>query len=88
MRPFPAFSRICPSCRGTKIAVIDSRPGSAAQNAPIRRRRKCKACEHRWTTYEVAEESIKAMHELAERLRVASIACEQMIGVMSPGHNK
>lgn len=88
MRPIPAFSRMCPNCRGTKVSVIDCRPGSVSQNAPFRRRRKCKTCDHRWTTYEVAEESLKAMQVLAEQLRGASMACEQMIGVMSPTHNK
>lgn len=40
----------CPSCEHPESRVIDSRP--ADQNASIRRRRVCEACDHRYTTYE------------------------------------
>ena len=46
----------CPSCGSadTKLNVIDSRPVEGSNS--IRRRRECRACQFRFTTYEVVEE--------------------------------
>lgn len=41
----------CPACGDRASGVQDSRPNGAA----IRRRRRCRACDHRFTTYETAE---------------------------------
>ena len=43
----------CPYCGHPESKVIDSRP--ADENASIRRRRECLACEKRFTTYETVE---------------------------------
>ncbi len=40
----------CPVCAGDDTRVVDSRP--ADQGEAIRRRRECRACGHRFTTYE------------------------------------
>lgn len=39
----------CPSCRASTSDVIDSR----AWHGQVKRRRKCRACDHRWSTLEV-----------------------------------
>lgn len=39
----------CPNCRGTKRTVTNSRPIEGS----IRRRLRCLACNHRYTTVEV-----------------------------------
>ena len=44
----------CPKCDFPKSEVIDSRP---TDNGGIRRRRECKSCKHRFTTYETYEVS-------------------------------
>lgn len=41
----------CPVCKSENIYVIDSRK----QECSIRRRKLCKNCESRFTTYEVSE---------------------------------
>lgn len=41
----------CPECNHEVNAVIDSRPLAGTE---IKRRRKCGACGHRWTTYEAS----------------------------------
>lgn len=41
----------CPVCKSENIYVIDSRK----QEGSIRRRKLCKNCEARFTTYEVSE---------------------------------
>lgn len=46
----------CPECRG-KSSVIDSR----AWLIEIRRRRRCQACGHRWTTIEASADSMLKM---------------------------
>ena len=44
----------CPVCGGVDDKVVDSR--TADDDAAIRRRRQCLACNHRFTTYERLEE--------------------------------
>ncbi len=44
----------CPFCRANDDKVVDSRPGE--EGASIRRRRECRACGRRYTTFERAEE--------------------------------
>lgn len=34
----------------------------------VRRRRQCRTCGHRWTTYEVIENSAELLEEVKERL--------------------
>lgn len=41
----------CPECGSMKTKVIDSRPNPDGN--VVRRRRRCDACNHRSTTYEV-----------------------------------
>ena len=43
----------CPKCGYNKSEVIDSRP--ADEGASIRRRRECRSCQNRFTTYETVE---------------------------------
>jgi transcriptional repressor NrdR len=44
----------CPWCGQTEDRVVDSRP--AERDASIRRRRECRSCGRRFTTYERVEE--------------------------------
>ena len=44
---------LCPFCKGTNTAVIDSR--EAENGDSVRRRRVCEDCERRFTTYERVE---------------------------------
>ncbi len=44
----------CPYCRSMDTGVVDSR--LARDGAAIRRRRQCRACQRRFTTYEVVED--------------------------------
>lgn len=41
----------CPTCGHEEDTVLDSR--TTASGKAIRRRRKCRACSVRWTTFEV-----------------------------------
>ncbi|MBR0327792.1 MAG: hypothetical protein IIX09_08320 [Clostridia bacterium] len=43
----------CPACGHAESKVLDSRPIN--ENASIRRRRECLACQRRFTTYEVVD---------------------------------
>ena len=45
----------CPKCSSTESSVIDSRP---APNA-IRRRRVCKDCKTKYTTYEFSQDYLR-----------------------------
>jgi transcriptional repressor NrdR len=53
----------CPKCKKDKDRVIDSRSSYDS----IRRRRLCKRCGTRWTTYERSEESFSAFKEELRR---------------------
>lgn len=47
----------CPSCGERRNGVKDSR-ASDADYSMIRRRRECRVCNHRWTTFEVHADSL------------------------------
>ena len=46
----------CPYCNSRKIEVMDSRP---SENNSVRRRRICKECNKRFTTYEMTLNEIE-----------------------------
>ena len=50
---------ICPACQHPDIQVLDSRV--TKDGGAIRRRRRCKACDHRFTTYERVEMVLPAV---------------------------
>lgn len=53
----------CPRCTGT-TGVIDSRAARLGDLPTIRRRRRCRACDHRFTTYELDAAVIEALDRL------------------------
>ena len=53
------------ACGSAVSQVIDSRP---AKNGSVRRRRKCRKCKLRFTTYEYAEEAL-ASEKYSKALR-------------------
>jgi transcriptional regulator NrdR family protein len=55
----------CLACGGGTSIVTDSRPSGGF----IRRRRKCTACGHHWTTMEVPMELISALPVMSRGLR-------------------
>lgn len=50
---------ICPNCGSDDLQVLDTR----ACNGGIRRRRNCKDCDTRFTTYETISEQKKPRNE-------------------------
>lgn len=81
------FPCIC----GGPTTVLDSRPSSSG----IRRRRRCKRCDSRWTTYERKEEAViptlgvlgrlqtqvRQMREHLDKLEVAILEAGDQQGV-------
>lgn len=57
----------CPECKQLAVEVIESRKSGLAR----RRRKECKACQHRFTTYEVPQHLYEAALE--------AMALEQML---------
>jgi len=53
---------MCPSCGGGKTAVVDSRPASTG----VRRRRCCRNCDARFTTFE------STVTEMGDRIQITS----------------
>ena len=51
----------CPWCGSSKTRVIDSRPES--RRGMVRRRRECKGCTARWTTYEVDADRLDLLED-------------------------
>lgn len=47
----------CPKCKETQVYVVDKRNkrGTSPQYDSSRRRRHCRKCGHRWTTFEIHE---------------------------------
>lgn len=57
----------CPKCHGSgAICVLDSRETADG----VRRRRTCILCGHRWTTYEVPVETLRAAYAVLARERI------------------
>lgn len=54
---------VCPRCRADTY-VVDTRPGDKT----VRRRRKCVACDHRFTTYECIDAPDPLLRQITETL--------------------
>lgn len=61
----------CPQCGYDKAAVVDCRPSGLT----TRRRRRCSACDHRFTTYEIMArdlpENVESLSESMTGLKKA-----------------
>lgn len=75
----------CPRCHNHRGQVTDSREDDA--NSTIRRRRRCPACGHRWTTYEVTAEDRAALVERDRRVRTAVDALMPLVNGHLPNPN-
>lgn len=51
-RELPSASSMCPECESKLVAVIETR----SSHGRVKRRRECKDCLRRWTTYEITAE--------------------------------
>lgn len=51
-------SAVCPECGGRESKTIDSRYARKFGFNTIRRRKECKACKRRWSTFEMPGEVI------------------------------
>lgn len=52
----------CPKCKSSKVYTVDSRPSkSEIGTLVIRRRKNCRACKWRWTTYELTADEYQQM---------------------------
>lgn len=54
----------CPNCNYDGVEVIDSRPA----HSRIVRRRKCKTCGHKYTTWEVPADELAELRKRASAL--------------------
>lgn len=76
LRPLECPGMVCPACKSESTRVRDSRPAEAGT---IRRRRRCLACQKRFTTYEVVSESLpspKAVEAATRAVRMAIITLQ------------
>jgi hypothetical protein len=60
----PRYLSECPKCKTKTCETIESKKESLGQ----RRRKECKTCGHRLTTYEVSEEFFKESQKLKSNL--------------------
>lgn len=60
---------ICPHCGEQEVKVIDSRPVEGSREPIRRRRRKCLACSHRWSTYEITDAAFASICTVADLLK-------------------
>lgn len=59
----------CPHCGDQAVRVVDSRPLEASPEQIIRRRRVCRSCGQRWSTYEITDATYAAICETADVLK-------------------
>jgi transcriptional regulator NrdR family protein len=63
----PAYQLLgCPACSAPGSGVYDSRVAISDGSPYVRRRRKCDACGHRWSTAEIPVEQFEALLSIAE----------------------
>ena len=70
------YGIICPQCGTKGTRVIDSRP--ADESAAIRRRRRCRKCHGRFTTYERTDVLIPSSAALLRHIEIALTAAMTM----------
>jgi transcriptional regulator NrdR family protein len=58
----------CPQCEGGITEVIDSRPTHVGTHQAIRRRRCCRQCGYRFTTFEISETTFSEMQSDREKI--------------------
>lgn len=59
----------CPHCGDQNVGIIDSRQTDAGKEIIVRRRRRCRSCEHRFTTYEISDLAYASICQMTELLR-------------------
>ncbi len=69
----------CPSCRASTSGVTNTR----AWHGIVRRRRKCRACEHRWSTLEIPSELAASLPLMEENLRRVSRTSAEMADALN-----
>ena len=68
------YGSICPACQSDSSKVLESRlvtPNTDPLAGPVglyRRRRECKSCQQRYTTYELRSDSLESLLEGKEKL--------------------
>lgn len=77
----PRATISCPHCRATQTQVIDA---EGSNNNTIRRRRICRQCDHRFTTWEgeapTGREEGEAIGELKAELGLLVEEMERLVG--------
>lgn len=63
-------NNICISCGATTVDTIDSRMGDSGWR---KRRKRCKTCKHRWTTYEIPVDQLSNLISILTKLRDATL---------------
>jgi transcriptional regulator NrdR family protein len=69
----------CPACRASTSGVTNTR----AWHGIVRRRRKCRACEHRWSTLEIPSELAASLPLMEENLRRVSRTAAEMADALN-----
>lgn len=66
MKILPGSDAIpCPEC-GKASRVINSRAAEVIETPAIYRRRACRSCDHRWSTFEIDAGLLKSLIEDAD----------------------
>jgi|SRR5579859_2274817 len=74
-----SYAHRCPACGGPRVRITDSRPLATGSAPIVRRRRKCLACPHRWSTYEVPADAYHAMQDLMRQIRMWKQTVDQIV---------
>ncbi len=71
MSPQTYHPPACPVCNARNGEVTDSR----ATELCVRRRRRCKSCNHKWTTREIPDDDYQILQE-------ARLFCVKLSGIL------
>jgi hypothetical protein len=54
----------CPGCSSGLNDTLDSRPTAMLEHFVTRRRKRCRSCGARWTTYEISSDDLRDILDL------------------------
>jgi transcriptional regulator NrdR family protein len=75
----------CPHCSNGITEVIDSRPSHIGIHEAVRRRRRCRSCDYRFSTFEIPEATFLEMKSDRQKIISAQAKLGKVLANLSGG---
>ena len=78
----------CPKCSNGITEVIDSRPSHIGIHEAIRRRRKCRGCDYRFSTFEIPETTFAEMQSDRQKIISSRVKLGKILEQLNGGSDE